>query len=88
MSETASINKPEESVEDKKDIVQEVKETLDIKDDLSGVNSLDDVRDVVFDAVHEGVEKIKEAGTEPYKEATREIGRGLARWWRRAMDGK
>lgn len=86
-----SAPKPEQSVEsleEKKDIVQEVKDTLDIKEELSEVNSLEDVRDVVSKAVLEGVEKVRQAGTEPYKEATREIGKNVARWWRRAMDGK
>jgi hypothetical protein len=82
-----STSKPEQPVEEKKDIVQEVKDTLDIKEELSGVNSLEDVRDVVSKAVLEGVEKVRQAGTEPYKEATREIGKSVARWWKRAMDG-
>jgi hypothetical protein len=79
---------PTETVEEKKTVVEEIKETLDIKEELSGVNSLEDVRNVVSEAISEGLEKIREAGTEPYKEATREIGKNVARWWRRAMDGK
>ena len=54
-----------------------------VVDDLGDINSIDDVRDVVVD----GIDRLKEAGTEPFKEAAKQlVNRGLA-GWRKLLDG-